>query len=73
MQQAESDGTNEGEVLQERNLAEEQQAILIRIKEVLKSRTREALSSLKACDERIVQTETSKVNNVVICCGISCQ
>ena len=62
---AESDGTNEGEELQERNLNEKQEAILFRIKEVLKSRTREALLSLKTCDKRIVQTKTSKVNNVV--------
>ena len=41
-----------------------QKAILFRIKEVLKSRTREALPSLKSCDKRIAQTETSKVNNV---------
>ena len=52
----ESDGTNEGEHLQERNLTEEQQAILFRIKEVVKSRTREALPSLKTCDKRKVQT-----------------
>ena len=50
----ELDGTNEREELQERNLTEEQQAIIFRIKEVLKSRTREALSSLKTCDKRIV-------------------
>ena len=62
---AESDRTNEGEELQERNLTEEQQAILFRIKEVLKSRTREALPSLKTCDKRIVQTETSRISNVV--------
>ena len=31
----------------------------------MKSRTRQALPSLKTCDKRIVQTETSKVNNVV--------
>ena len=62
---AESDGTNEGEELQESNLTEEQQALIFRIKEVLKSRTRDALSLLKACDKKIVQTETSKVNNVV--------
>ena len=62
---AESDWTNEGEELHERNLTEERQAIIFRIKEVLKSRTREALLSLKSCDKRIVQTETSKVNNVV--------
>ena len=37
------DRTKEGEELQERNLTEEQQAILFIIKEVLKSRTREAL------------------------------
>ena len=58
---AESDETNEGEELQKRNLTEEQQALIFRIKEVLKSRTREALPSLK----RIVQTKTRKVNNVV--------
>ena len=62
---AESDGTNKGEELQERNLTEEQQGILFRIKEVLKSRTRETLPSLKTCDKRIVQTETSTVNNGV--------
>ena len=39
---AESDGTNEGEELQDRNLTEEQQALLFRIKEVLNSRTRQA-------------------------------
>ena len=60
---AESDGTNEGEELRERKVTEEQQAIIIRIKEVLKGRSREALPSLKPCDKRIVQT--SKVNNVV--------
>ena len=49
---AESDGTNEGEELQERNLTEQQQATIFRIKEVLKSRT-----SLKTCDRRIVQIE----------------
>ena len=49
----------------ERILTEEQQATIFRIKEVLKSRTREAFPSLKACDKRIVQTGTSKVNNVV--------
>ena len=47
------------------NLTEEQQAIIFRIKEVMKSRRREALPSLKTCDKRIVQTETSKVNSVV--------
>ena len=64
---AELDGTNEGDELQERNLTEEQQAIIFRIKEVLKSRTREVLPSLKTCDKRIVQTKTNKVNNVVQC------
>ena len=44
---------------------EEQQAILFRIKEVMKRRTREALPSMKACAKRIVQTEITKVNNVV--------
>ena len=39
--------------------------MLFIIKEVLKSRTRKALPSLKTSDKRIVQTETSKVNNVV--------
>ena len=63
--EAESDRTNEGEELQERNLTEKQQAMLVRIKEVLKSRTRESLPSLKVCDRRIMQTETSKVTNVV--------
>ena len=62
---AESDGKNEREALQKRNLTEEQQAIIIRIKEVLKSRTEEALPSLKACDKKTVQTDTSKVCNVV--------
>ena len=38
-------------------LTEEQEAILFRTNEVLMSSTREALSSLKACDKRIVQTE----------------
>ena len=42
---AQLDRTNKGEELQERNLTEEQQALLFRIKEVLKSRTREALPS----------------------------
>ena len=64
---AQSDGTNEGEELQERNLTEEQQAILFRIKEVLKSKTREALPSLKACAKRIVQTNTFKVSNLIQC------
>ena len=32
-------------------------------KEVMKSRTRQALPSLKTCNKRIVQTETSKVSN----------
>ena len=58
---AESERTNTGEV---RNLTEEQ-AIIFRIEELLKSRTREALPLLKTCDKRIVQTETSKGNNVV--------
>ena len=31
----------------------------------MRSRTRQALTSLKTSDKRIVQTETSKVNNVV--------
>ena len=62
---AKSDETNEGEELQERNLTEEQKAIIFRIKEVLKSRTREVFPSLNACDKRIVQAETSTVNNVV--------
>ena len=57
--------TNKGEDLQERNLTEEQQAILFRMKKVLNSRAREALPSLKTCAKRIVQTETSKVNNLV--------
>ena len=35
--------TSEGEELQERNLTEEQQAIIFIIKEVLKSRTRKTL------------------------------
>ena len=46
-------------------MTEEQHAIIFIIKKVLKSRTREALPSLKTCDKRIVQTETSKVNNMV--------
>ena len=62
---AESDGTNEGEKLHERNLTEEQQAIIFRIKELMKSRTKEASPSLNTCDKRIVQTETSKFNNIV--------
>ena len=85
---AELNGKNKGEELQERNLTEEQQAIIFRLKEVLKSRSREALPSLKTCDKNVVKTETSKVNNVVqyittsnitdcnnllyICCVISC-
>ena len=60
----ESDQIHEEGNPEERNLTEEQQAILTRIKEVMKSRTREALPSLKACDKRIVQTETNKVNSV---------
>ena len=51
---AESDGTIRGQELHDRNLTEEQQAILFRIKEVLKGRTREALSSQKTRDKRIV-------------------
>ena len=62
---AESDGTNEGEEIEERNLTVEQKAIIFIIKEVIKSRTREDLPSLKACDNRIVQTETSKISNMV--------
>ena len=61
---AELNGTNAGEELKERNLTEEQQAILFRIKEVLKRRTREALPSLKTCNKTMVQTETSKVGSV---------
>ena len=61
---AESDGASEEEDLEERNLTEEQQSILARIKDVLKSRTREALPSLKTCDKRTVLTETNKVNSV---------
>ena len=47
------------------NLSEEHQAIIFRIKEILKSRIIKALQSLKVCGKRIVQTETSKINNVV--------
>lgn len=42
----ESDQIDEEGNPEERNLTEEQQAILTRIKEVMKSRTREALPSL---------------------------
>ena len=62
---AESDGTNEGEELQERNLTAEQQAIIFIIKEVLKSRIREALASVKVCGKRIVQSETIKVRTLI--------
>ena len=61
----ESDLENEGGELQEKILTKEKHAILFIIKDVLRSRTSEAFPSLKACDKRIVQTETSKVNNVV--------
>ena len=83
---AESDVINEREELQERNLTQEQQAIVFRIKEALKSRTRDALLSLKVCDKMILQTGTSKVDNMMwfstsnitdcnnlLCHGVSCQ
>ena len=63
--QRHGDRTKEGDELQDINLTEKEQAILFRIKKVLKSRKREDLPSLKAGDKRIMQTETYKVNSVV--------
>ena len=61
---AHADGAYEEEDLEERNVNEEQQSILSRIKEVLMSRAREALPSLKKCDKRTMMIETNKVNSV---------
>ena len=49
----ESNGTNEGQGLQDMNLSEEHQAIIFRIKEVLKSRIIKVLQLLKICGKRI--------------------
>ena len=57
--------SKEREELRERNLTEEQQAIIFRIKEVLRSRTGEALPLLKTYDKRIVETNTNKGKNVL--------
>ena len=71
MEENEVEAISREETLQDANkeeeiglLDEEQKSILAKLREVVGSRRKEALPSLKMCDKRVVVNETNKVNTV---------